>query len=225
MRAYGFLGAGSAVILASATPALADPTYTLTLEDVGTNTSSTYSGTGVVNFTGTIGNFQINGLQVNDGNPFNPVDLSFTSQSILAANGPDTLNAFVTVSNLSAPVPGTVWVGTTTTGAFENSAIQGWAESTYFDAKNDTTLPAALATLLSQSSGGYTVNAFTSTTSGSTAIVQDPYSYTIEFSLDLDNGQFDDGAVTTDVVVPEPASFAMLAAGMLGLVMMRRKAA
>jgi hypothetical protein len=225
MRNFTLSAAIVAVGAFTGSAAFADPTYSLTLQDVGTGTSITESGTSQVTYSGTLGNFTIEDLSIADLNPVNTYDVGFDSQDIFKAGGSDTLNVFVTVSNLTAPVPSSLWIGTTTSANFEASSVQGWLSSTYFDPNNDTGI-AGLVDLLSTSSGGVTANQFFSTTSGATELTSGPFSYTVEFSLDLLTNEFADGAgATTDVLVPEPASTAVFAAGLLGMAMVRRKRA
>jgi len=205
-----------------ATSAMADPIYTLTIEDSAGSVTATDNGTGQITYSGTLGGFTINNLSVTDINPVNPFDVAFGSQDIFKASGNDTLNVFVTVSNLTAPVPSSLWIGTTSSANFENGSILGWSTKTYFDPTGMGTL----AQLLSSSSGGATANSFTSSSAGSTSLAANPFSYTVEFSLDLLTNQFANGAgATTDVLVPEPASAALLAAGLLGIAVVRRRRA
>jgi hypothetical protein len=219
LQATGFLSAIVACAALSATAAKADPVYTLTIEDSAGSYTTTDNGTGQISYTGTLGGFTVNNLSVTDINPANPFDVAFGSQDIFKASGTDTLNVFVTVSNLTAPIPSSLWIGTTSSANFENGAIQGWATTTSFTA-------GAITQLLSSSSGGATANSFTSSTAGSTAMSASPFSYTVEFSLDLLTNEFANGAgASTDVLIPEPASFALLAAGLMGIAMVRRRRA
>jgi opacity protein-like surface antigen len=213
----GFLSAMVACAALTATAAMADPVYTLTIEDSAGSYTTTDAGTGQISYTGTLGGFTVNDLTVTNINPVNPYDIAFGSQDIFKASGSDTLNVFVTVSNLTAPAPSSLWIGTTSSANFENGAIQGWATSTSYT-------DGALSGLLSSSSGGLTANSFTSSTAGATSLSTSPFSYTVEFSLNLLTDQFANGAgASTDVLIPEPASAALLAAGLLGLAVVRRR--
>ncbi len=214
----------TAVALAAffATPAFADPIYTLTISDSAGSVTTTDGGTGQISYTGTLGGFTINNLSITDINPLNPFDVAFGSQDIFKASGSDTLNVFVTVSNLTALIPSSLWIGTTSSANFENGAIQAWSTETYFD----PTGQGLLSQLISSSSGGITPNSFTSSTAGSTSLSSNPFSYTVEFSLNLLTDEFANGAgATTDVLVPEPASAALFAAGLLSMAMVRRRRA
>lgn len=205
-----------------ATPVLADPIYTLTIQDSAGSTTTTDNGTGQITYTGTLGGFTINNLSVTDVNPTNPFDVGFGSQDIFHASGSDTLNVFVTVSNLTAPLPSSLWIGTTSSANFEDGSILGWSTKTYFDPTDQ----GLLTQLISSSSGGVTTNSFSSSTAGSTTLSSNPFSYTVEFSLDLLTNEFANGAgATTDVLVPEPATAALFAAGLLSIAMIRRRRA
>jgi hypothetical protein len=217
LPAKNFLRALVACASLSATAAMADPIYTLTIEDSAGKYTTTDGGTGQITYSGTLGGFTISNLSILDVNPTNPFDVGFGSQDIFKASGSDTLNIFVTVSNLVAPVPSSMWIGTTSSANFEDGAIQGWSTTTSF-------ADGAVSGILSSSSGGATANGFTSSTAGSTSLTSSPFSYTVEFSLDLLTNEFANGAgATTDVLIPEPASAALLAAGLLGVAMLRRR--
>jgi len=216
------MSAAVAIAAFLATSAMADPIYTLTIEDSAGSVTSTDNGTGQITYSGTLGGFTISNLSVQDINPLNPYDVGFGSQDIFKASGSDMLNVFVTVSNLTAPIPSSLWIGTTSSANFENGSILGWSTETYFD----PTGQGLLTQLISSSSGGLTANSFTTSTAGSTSLASNPFSYTVEFSLNLQTNQFANGAgATTDVLVPEPATAALLMAGMMSVAMIRRRRA
>jgi hypothetical protein len=207
--------------------ALADPVYTLYVQDSAGIVSGTDNGTGKISYSGTLGGFTITDLSVADLNPTNPYDVAFSSQDIYSATASDTLNIYVQVSNLTSPV-GPVSIGTTASANFQGGAIQGWSTETYFDPAGNTGV-AGLNELLSSASGGYTTNVFTNTSAGSSAATTSPFSYTVEFSLDLLTDEFANAAgASTDVHIPniavqEPASVAVLSVGLLGLLAFRRR--
>jgi hypothetical protein len=203
-------------------PALADPLYTLTLQDVGLGISSTQSALGGVNFNGSFGNFSIANLSASGLNPAVPFDMGLDSRDTFTGTGSDTLNVFVTVSNLTAPVPSLLTIGTAASANFEGSYINGWRTSTYVDPANQTGL-AGMVDLLSRLSAGTTANSFDASTSGSMPLANTPFSYTIEYSLDFLTGEFAEGAgATTNVSltsIGEPASFAILGIAALGFML------
>ena len=220
------LGA-SAVIGGCCAPVLwsgasADPVYTLVLQDSGGTITQTDNGTGVVTYSGTLGGFSISAMSVQDLNPTNPLDVAFGSQDIFKASGSDALHVYVTVSNLASPLPGSMMIGTSSSANFQGSKISAWSTQTYFDA-GDHTGTAGLVSLLSSSSGGPVKNSFGSTTDGTTLIAANPFSYTVEFTLNLLTNEFANGAgATTDVILTEPPCGPAMLGGGLGLMMLMR---
>ena len=228
LRTCGLWGFGVAALTgAVATPALwssalADPVYTLVLQDSGGTITQTDNGTGLVTYTGKLGGFSISSMSVQDLNPTNPFDVAFGSQDIFSATGSDALHVYVTVSNLTSPLPGSMMIGTSSSANFQGSKISAWSTQTFFDA-GDHTGTAGLVSLLSSSSGGPVKNSFGSTTDGYTLIAANPFSYTVEFTLSLLSNEFANGAgATTDVILEEPACGPAMLGGGLGLVLLMR---
>ncbi len=219
--------AGAAVLAAIAsaagTTAYADPVYTLVLQDSGGTSTQTDNGTGLITYTGTLGGFSISSMAVQDLNTGNPYDVAFGSQDIFKASGSDVLHVFVTVSNLTSALPGSMTIGTTSSANFQGSKIMAWSTQTYFDPGNHTGT-AGLVDLLSTSSGGPLKNSFSSSTDGTTAIAANPFSYTVEFTLNLLTNEFANAAgATTDVTLPEPGSGPAVLGGGLGLLLLMRR--
>jgi hypothetical protein len=218
-----FLTVGGAIVgfLAAASAARGNPVYTLTLQDSGGTISQTDNGTGVITYSGTLGGFTISDMTVQDLSQTNPLDVDFGSQDIFKATGADSLKVFVTVSNLPATVPAAMTIGTTSQANFEGSHIMGWSAQTYYDPGNDTGL-AGLVDLLSKASGGSEKNGFLKTSTGTTMLTGSPFSYTVEYVLDLQSNQFANGAgSSTDVLLPEPGSALLLMAGLASLGLIR----
>jgi hypothetical protein len=213
VAALGWLVAGSG--------AFGNPVYTLTIEDSAGSVTQTDNGTGTVTYSGTLGGFSISSMSVTDLNPTNPLDVAFGSQDIFSATGSDTLHVFVTVSNLPAPVPTMMTIGTTSQANFQGSKILGWSTQTYYD-PNDETGPAGVVDLLSTAGGGVSKNGFLNTSMGTTLLDASPFSYTVEYSLQLLKNEFANGAgATTDVILAEPGSWRVFVAGLLFVGLMR----
>jgi hypothetical protein len=211
----GWLVAGSG--------AFGDPIYTLTIEDSAGSVTQTDGGTGTISYSGTLGGFSISAMSVTDLNPTNPLDVAFGSQDIFSATGSDTLHVFVTVSNLTAPLPSMFTIGTTSQANFQGGVLLGWTSQTYYD-PNDDTGQAGLVNLLSSSTGHAVKNGFLSSTMASTTLTGSPFSYTVEYSLQMLKNEFANGAgASTDVILAEPGSLLVLMAGVGWVGFMRRR--
>jgi hypothetical protein len=212
---------GLLLTLAARSEAQATPLYSLTIQDVGAGVSQTESGTGTVSYSGNIGGFSITALNVTDLNPTNPMDVDFGSQDIFSANGADTLKVYVTVSDLTTPLPSMLTIGTTSQANFQGSKLMGWSSQTYFDPNNDTGT-AGLVDRLSGSSGGIVTNGFLTTTAGQTMLTETPFSYTVEFTLKFLTSEFANGAgASTDIILAEPSSWLSLIIGFAVIVLLR----
>jgi hypothetical protein len=215
------IAAGLVLTLATRSVALATPLYSLTIEDVGAGVSQTESGTGTVSFSGNIGGFSITALNVTDLSPTNPMDVDFGSQDIFSADGADTLRVYVTVSDLTSPLPSMLTIGTTSQANFQGSKLMGWSSQTYFDPNNDTGV-AGLVDHLSGSGGGVVTNGFLTTTSGQTMLTSSPFSYTVEYTLKFLTNEFANGAgASTDIILAEPSSWLSLFIGLGVMVLLR----
>jgi len=203
--------------------ALANPVYTLTIQDSAGSVTNTDNGTGTISYSGTLGGFSISAMSVTNLNATNPLDVAFGSQDIFSATGSDTLNVFVTVSNLPASAPTMLTIGTTSQANFQGSRILGWSTQTYFDPGNHTGT-AGLVDPLSGDSGGLVRNGFLTTTEASTLLTSSPFSYTVEYSLKLLASEYANGAgASTDVVLSEPGSLIVLMAGLSLVGIMRHR--
>jgi hypothetical protein len=215
VAAMAWLGAGSA--------ALANPAYTLTIQDSAGSTTQTDNGTGTISYSGTLGGFTISAMSVTDLSTTNPLDVAFGSQDIFSATTSDTLNVYVTVSNLPASAPTMLTIGTTSQANFQGSRILGWSTQTYFDPGNRTGI-AGTADLLSGESGGLVRNGFLTTTEASALLTSSPFSYTVEYSLRLMANEYANGAgASTDVILSEPGSLIVLMAGLSLVAIMRHR--
>ncbi len=209
--------------LMAASTAHGNPVYTLTLEDSAGTITQTDNGTGAITYSGTLGGFTISDMTVQDLSQTNPLDVDFGSQDIFKAAGADSLKVFVTVSNLPASIPSSLTIGTTSQANFQGSHIMGWSSLTYYDPGDDTGL-AGLVDLLSSASGGIEKNGFLKTVAGTTMLTGSPFSYTVEYMLDLQSNQFANGAgASTDVLLPEPGSAMLLMAGVAALIQVRSR--
>jgi len=216
VAALGWLVAGSG--------AFGNPVYTLTIADSAGSTSVTDNGTGSITYSGTLGGFSISAMSVTDLNPTNPLDVAFGSQDIFSATGSDILHVYVTVSNLPAPVPTMMTIGTTTQANFQGSRILGWTTQTYYDPHDETGMLGTV-NLLSTAHGGAVNNGFLMTSTGSTLLDTSPFSYTVEYSLQLFKNEFANGAgATTDVILAEPGSWLVFLSGASLVGLMRRRA-
>jgi hypothetical protein len=223
MRHFTLLSAVAGVSVAALSPASATQIDYVTVQDVGKGTKSNPLGP----FPGTssdftFGNFLIQGLSVN-ATSLRPLNVQFGSDITNTGSVLDTINLFVTVTNLTSLVGANLGISTTTSANFDGSQIEGYAVSTYYDPNNGAAYSAS-DILLSSSAGGETTNAFLGTTAGSTAS-SGLFSYTVEYSLTLAPDEFASGGSTTSANVPEPAPICVVAIGLMALAMVRRQRA
>lgn len=186
--------------------------------------SQVASGPGFAMFSGSYGAFDINGI-TGAGNPpeTGATVLSSTDYNLTSAGTTDVLDVYVTASGITNYAG---WDSFTSTFT-ENALPAGWTvtESTFLDTtdgvpQTDWTMPSN--TLTDWESGATWLgsatfpNIGTSASSGSNVNTgAGPYSVTALYVIDTD-GIAGSDLSTVQMTVPEPSTFALFGAGLLG---------
>jgi hypothetical protein len=167
------------------------------------------SGSGSAVFAGAFGSYSVNAIS-GVGNPPLTGSSLLNSNSLDVAAGvtSDVLDVYVTESNITSFTGLTDFISSFT----ENSLSGPWSvtESTYLDTGNGIY---ALTSLLG--SATFTSGPLTSVESLTTDAGAGPYSITALYVI-TPNGHAGSANSTINVSVPEPATLALFAAGLLG---------
>lgn len=173
----------------------------------------TATGSNFVSFGGSIGTFSITNFSANGvGSPGYPPDLLDSQTLNTKAGGAGTLQLCVTETGITGPLTGVLLSGLTS-----NTLTAGWSlmESTYADSSN-----AAFGT--GDPLASHTFTTIGSTTSTAGIDFAGPYSLTEIYTITASGtGNSND---TIDIsAVPEPATLALFAAGLLGCALFVRR--
>jgi hypothetical protein len=189
----------------------------------GTQSTGLLSGGTSIDVSGiTVGNYDIGAGVVNES-ANNPMAVDFANFSTTGGANPGVLQVFVSVTGLTAPIGSVINYLTQATGNIISGSLVGMYIQTYVD---NTDTVGGMQTLLSTLSIG-------SYGSGSTynesvaALYQlltgGPFSETFVIDLQLASNSDISSDTDLDPTIPEPASYAMLATGLLGMLAMRKK--
>lgn len=176
--------------------------------------STVASGAGNAFFSGTFGAFAVNNIS-GTGTPPNPEpNLLTNSINVTTASAGHTLNVFITEQGLSSPIGINAFLSTFTSNAFIGK-VASVGETTLLDIGNGLY-------------GGTLLDSQTFTTIGiatsldATPNLAAPYSETAEFVVtSAGSGSVNDTINITKA--PEPATFAILGVGLVGLGFIRRR--
>ena len=215
------LGGAFAAVLSLSSGAHATA-ISIGLQQIGVNggaisTVTTDGGTGAAFFGGTYGSFTFNSVST-QGAPLLPQGALSTTSIQTSSTAAGTISIYITESGLTSPTGAASWLSAFTSNTFSGAAISV-VESTFFSNVNaiyDGT-PIASTTFTSIGAGANT----------STAAVGPLYSETVKYVVTVGSGfsNVNDTINLTASAIPEPASMAILGAGLIGIGLIRRKRA
>jgi hypothetical protein len=220
MRSIILAGAAALVTSVGFAPAANAGVY---LEMInGTATTGLLSGGTSLDVSGiTVGNYAIGAGVVNES-ANNPLAVDFANFSTTGSANPGVLQIFVSLTGLTAPIGSVINFLTQATGNIISGSLVGMYIQTYVD---NTDAVGGMQTLLSTMTIGPdgVGQTYNQSVSALYKLLAGPFSETFVIDLQLASNSDISSDTDLDPTIPEPASYAILATGLLGMLAMRKK--